>query len=48
MFYARAGHLTPHSGLTAAQLVFALAAALNLLTLSLVGLLPRHSQQAHG
>ncbi|NJP71387.1 MFS transporter [Streptomyces sp. C1-2] len=48
VFYARAGHLTPHSGLTAAQLVFALAAALNLLTLSLVGLLPRHSQQAHG
>jgi MFS family permease len=48
VFYARAGHLTPHSGLTAAQLVFALAAALNLLTLTLVGLLPRHSQQAHG
>ncbi|WP_276208098.1 MFS transporter [Streptomyces mangrovisoli] len=48
VFYSRAGHLTPASGVAAAELVLALAAGLNLLTLLLVGLLPRHAQQAHG
>ncbi len=47
LFYIRAGHLTPHTALTAAELVFAVAAALNLLTLPLVSLLPRHPQNAH-
>lgn len=48
VFFARAGHPSPASCLAAAELVLAIAAALNLLTLLLVGLLPRHAQQAHG
>lgn len=48
VFYARVGHPTAHSWFTAAELVFGIAAALNLLTFLLVGLLPRHAQQAHG
>jgi EmrB/QacA subfamily drug resistance transporter len=47
LFYTHAGRLTPHSTLTAAELVFAITAALNLLTLPLVSLLPRHPQNAH-
>ena len=34
--------------LTAAELVFSIAAGLYFLTLLLVGLLPKHAQQAHG
>ncbi|MFD7921407.1 MFS transporter [Streptomyces sp. NPDC059740] len=49
LFLAHAGHHpSPRSRLDAAELVFALVAGLNLLTLLLVGLLPRHAQQAHG
>lgn len=48
VFFARAGHPSPHSYLAAAELVFGIAAGLNLLTLLLVGFLPRHAQQAHG
>lgn len=48
VFFARVGHPTVHSYLAAAELVFAIAAGLNFLTLLLVGLLPRHAQQTHG
>ncbi|MBO2456912.1 DHA2 family efflux MFS transporter permease subunit [Actinomadura violacea] len=48
VFFARAGHLSVHSSLAAAELVFGIAAGLNVLTLLLVGLLPKHAQQAHG
>ncbi|MFG2789624.1 DHA2 family efflux MFS transporter permease subunit [Streptomyces sp. NPDC048419] len=48
VFFARVGHPTAHSWFTAAELVFGIAAALNLLTFLLVGLLPRHAQRAHG
>ncbi|QKG19162.1 drug resistance transporter, EmrB/QacA subfamily protein [Actinomadura verrucosospora] len=48
VFFARAGHLSVHSSLAAAELVFGIAAGLNVLTLLLVGLLPRHAQPAHG
>lgn len=49
VFLGRAGHpATTASYLTAAQLVFALTAALTLLTLLLVNLLPKHAQRAHG
>ncbi|MFE7169987.1 DHA2 family efflux MFS transporter permease subunit [Streptomyces sp. NPDC057616] len=48
VFLARVGHPSTHSWFTAAELVFGIAAALNLLTFLLVGLLPRHAQQAHG
>jgi EmrB/QacA subfamily drug resistance transporter len=48
VFFTRAGHPTAGSYLTAAELVFAIVAGLDLLTLLLVGLLPRHAQQAHG
>lgn len=48
VFFARAGHASTQSYLTAAELVLAVTAGLNVLTLLLVGLLPRHAQQAHG
>ncbi|MFJ4834330.1 DHA2 family efflux MFS transporter permease subunit [Streptomyces sp. NPDC088747] len=48
VFFARVGHPSLHSYFSAAELVFAIAAGLNLLTLLLVGFLPRHAQQAHG
>ncbi|WP_232792404.1 DHA2 family efflux MFS transporter permease subunit [Actinacidiphila yeochonensis] len=48
VFLSRVGHPSVHSELAAAELVFGIAAGLNLLTLPLVGLLPRHAQQAHG
>lgn len=51
VFFSRAAHApahSPHSYLAAAQLVFAVTAALNAVTLLLVGLLPRHAQAAHG
>lgn len=48
VFLARVGHPSTHSYLSAAELVFGITAALDLLTLSLVGLLPRHAQSAHG
>ncbi|WP_235031972.1 MFS transporter [Actinacidiphila yanglinensis] len=48
VFFARAGHLSAHSSLSAAELVFGITAGVNVLTLLLVGFLPRHSQQAHG
>ncbi|MFV8185869.1 DHA2 family efflux MFS transporter permease subunit [Streptomyces sp. AF1B] len=48
VFLARVGHPSVHSYFAAAELVFAITAGLNLLTLLLVGLLPRHAQQAHG
>jgi EmrB/QacA subfamily drug resistance transporter len=47
VFLARVGHGSAHSYLAAAELVFGIAAGLNLLTLLLVGLLPKHAQQAH-
>ncbi|MFC5764526.1 MFS transporter [Actinacidiphila bryophytorum] len=51
VFFSRAAHApahSPHSYLAAAALVFAVTAALNTVTLLLVGLLPRHAQAAHG
>ena len=48
VFFARVGHPTVHSYFAAAELVFAIVAGLDLLTLLLVGLLPRHAQQSHG
>jgi len=48
VFFARVGHPTVRSCFTAAELVFAIVAGLDLLTLLLVGLLPRHAQQTHG
>ncbi|SFJ83171.1 drug resistance transporter, EmrB/QacA subfamily [Amycolatopsis sacchari] len=44
VFFAKAGH----SSFAAAELVFGITAGLNVLTLLLVGLLPRHAQQTHG
>lgn len=48
VFFARAGHPSAHSYLAAAELVFGIAAGLDLLTLLLVGLLPKHAQRVHG
>ena len=48
VFFARVGHPSPASCFAAAELVFAIAAGLYFLTLLLVGLLPKHAQQAHG
>ena len=48
VFFARVGHPSIHSCFAAAELVFGIAAGLNFLTLLLVGLLPKHAQQAHG
>ncbi|MEV8097837.1 DHA2 family efflux MFS transporter permease subunit [Kitasatospora sp. NPDC085879] len=48
VFFTRAGGATVPSSLAAAELVFGIAAGLNLLTLLLVGLLPEHAQRAHG
>src|ERR1700761_6550971 len=48
VFFARVGHPTVHSYFAAAELVFAIVAGLDLLTLLLVGLLPRHTEQGHG
>ncbi|MCF3962533.1 DHA2 family efflux MFS transporter permease subunit [Streptomyces fuscigenes] len=48
VFFARVGHPSLHSYLAATELVFAIAAGINLVTLLLVGLLPKHAQQAHG
>ncbi|MHB9860028.1 DHA2 family efflux MFS transporter permease subunit [Streptomyces sp. YIM S03343] len=48
VFFTRVGHPSTHSYLAAAELVFAVVAALDFLTLLLVGLLPRHAQQTHG
>ena len=46
VFFARAGTGGPGAFLAGAELVIAVAAALYVLTLPLVGLLPRHTQQA--
>jgi EmrB/QacA subfamily drug resistance transporter len=48
VFFARAGHASVNSCLAAAELVFGITAGLNLLTLLLVGLLPKHARNAHG
>jgi EmrB/QacA subfamily drug resistance transporter len=48
VFFTRVGHPTTHSYFAAAELVFGIVAGLYFLTLLLVGLLPRHAQQAHG
>lgn len=53
VFFARAGHSAAGSSFSgsyfaAAELVFGIAAGLYLLTLLLVGLLPKHAQQASG
>src|ERR1700730_16685325 len=48
VFFARVGHPTAGSYLAAAELVFGITAGLYVLTLLLVGLLPKHAQQAHG
>jgi len=48
VFFAWVGHPSVHSYFAAAELVLGIAAGLNLLTLLLVGLLPKHAQQAHG
>jgi len=48
VFFARVGHPSVHSYFAAAELVFGIIAGLYFLTLLLVGLLPRHAQQAHG
>jgi MFS family permease len=48
VFFARVGHPSVHSYFAAAELVFGIAAGLYLLTLLLVGLLPRHAQRVHG
>jgi EmrB/QacA subfamily drug resistance transporter len=48
VFFARVGHPSVHSYFDAAELVFGIAAGLYLLTLLLVGLLPKHAQQDHG
>lgn len=46
VFFARVGPATTASYLGAAELVFGVCAAVDVLALLLVGLLPRHSQQA--
>ncbi|WP_329457188.1 DHA2 family efflux MFS transporter permease subunit [Streptomyces sp. NBC_01497] len=48
VFFTRVGHASVHSYLAAAELVFGITAGLGFLTLLLVGLLPKHAQQAHG
>src|ERR1700760_118086 len=48
VFFTRVGHPTTGSYFAAAELVFGVAAGLDLLTLLLVGLLPRQAQQADG
>jgi hypothetical protein len=45
VFFARVGHPSAHSYFAAAELVFGIAAGLYVLTLLLVGLLPRHAAQ---
>lgn len=47
VFFARAATGSTHAYFEAAELVFGICAALYLLALVLVGLLPKHSQQAH-
>ncbi|MFR0357234.1 MFS transporter [Streptomyces sediminimaris] len=47
VFFARVGHPSAHSYLSATELVLGIAAGLNLLTFLLVGLLPRHARQTH-
>jgi EmrB/QacA subfamily drug resistance transporter len=47
VFFARAGQ-SAQSYVAAAELVFGITAGLNLVTLLLVGLLPRHAQHTHG
>jgi EmrB/QacA subfamily drug resistance transporter len=46
VFFARAGQPSPASSLAAAELVFGLCAGVCLLSLALVGLLPKHAQPA--
>jgi MFS family permease len=48
LFFARVGLPSIHSYFAAAELVFGIVAGLYFLTLLLVGLLPKHAQQAHG
>ncbi|MFF4749355.1 MFS transporter [Streptomyces sp. NPDC002514] len=48
VFFARVGHPSVPAYFAATELVFGIAAGLNFLTLLLVGLLPKHAQQAHG
>jgi hypothetical protein len=48
IFFARVGQPSGHSYFAAAKLVFGIAAGLHFLTLLLVWLLPKHTQQAHG
>jgi EmrB/QacA subfamily drug resistance transporter len=48
VFFARVGLPSIHSYFAAAELVFGIVAGLYFLTLLLVGLLPKHAQQAHG
>ncbi|MBY8878974.1 MFS transporter [Streptomyces sp. PLK6-54] len=48
VFFTRAGAGSPHSFVSATELVLAITAGLNVVTLLLVGLLPKHAQQAHG
>jgi EmrB/QacA subfamily drug resistance transporter len=48
VFFARVGLPSVHSYFAAAELVFGIVAGLYFLTLLLVGLLPKHAQQAHG
>jgi len=47
VFFARVGHPSVRSYFAAAELVFGITAGLYFLTLLLVGLLPKHAQQAH-
>ena len=47
VFFARVGHPSAGSYFAAAELVFGITAGLYFLTLLLVGLLPKHAQQAH-
>jgi hypothetical protein len=48
VFFARVGHPSVHSCFAAAELIFGIAAGLYVLTLLLVGLLPKHAQHTHG
>ena len=48
VFFARVGLPSIHSYFAAAELVFGIVAGLYFMTLLLVGLLPKHAQQAHG
>jgi len=47
VFFARVGQPSAGSYFAAAELVFGITAGLYVLTLLLVGLLPKHAQQAH-